>query len=159
MVGIRSGGAMSKIWLVCGLAFGVLVGPVARAASFDPYGVWLRAESGTEFDFYNCANKLCARIVRLAKDDDANALGTVILRNAVKTGEEWRGDIYNLEDGKIYRGVVTLDKPGELKLKGCLLKFLCKSEIWKRAPDQSAATTPGGQPARPAPSPTPGPGH
>ena len=131
----------------------------APAASLDPYGVWVREESGTEFDFYNCANKLCARIVKVAKDEDKTALNTVILRNAVKTGEEWRGDIFNLDNGKIYKGIVTLPNASDLKLEGCLLRFLCKRETWKRAKDQSAASTPGGQPAKPAPSPKPGPGH
>ena len=132
----------------------------APAHALEPYGVWLRAESGTAFDFYNCADKLCAKVISVADPQDKKAVGTVILRNAVRNEDgEWSGDLYNTDDGKIYSGTISVKKPTELTLEGCLLKFLCKTEKWERAPDQSAASTPNGQPVMPAPSPKPGLGH
>lgn len=129
------------------------------ALAFEPYGIWVREESGTKFDFYNCAGKLCAKVIAVAKDSEKKAIGTVILRNAVRKDGAWRGDIYNTDDGKIYSGSVTVDKPDELTLEGCLMRFLCKSETWVRAEDQSAASTPDGKIVMPAPSPKPGLGH
>lgn len=142
------------------LVFGVALAASTPAMAFDPWGVWVRAESGTVFDFYNCAGKLCAKIVSVAKQDERNAIGTVILRNAARDAEGvWRGDIFNTEDGKIYSGAVTVDKANVLTLEGCLMRYLCKSEKWDRASDQTRAATPGGKPALPAPSPKPGLGH
>ena len=132
----------------------------APAQSLEPYGVWLRIESGTAFDFYNCADKLCAKVIAVSKPEDKKAIGTVILRNAVKNEDgEWAGDLYNTQDGKTYAGTIAVAKPTELTLTGCLISFLCKSETWKRAQDQSAASTPNGQPAMPPPPAKPGLGH
>ncbi len=132
----------------------------APAQTMAPYGVWLRMESGTAFDFYNCADKLCAKVIAVSKPQENKAIGTVILRNAVKNDDgEWAGELYNTEDGKIYSGTIAVKKQNELTLTGCLISFLCKSETWKRAQDQSAASTPAGQPAMPPPSPKPGLGH
>lgn len=135
--------------------------PAAGAAPPNPpWGVWVREESGTVFDFYNCAGKLCAKVIGVGKPEESQAIGTVILRNATLDKEGvWRGEIYNTQDGKTYKGGVTLEKPDELTLEGCLISFLCKSEVWKRAEDQSKASTPGGKPAMPAPSGKPGLGH
>lgn len=132
----------------------------AAAEAGAPWGVWYREESGTAFDFYNCADKLCAKVIAVSKPQDSKAVGTVILRNAVKldTGE-WAGDLFNTEDGKTYSGTITIKKADELTLTGCLISFLCKSETWKRAQNQTAASTPGGKPVMPAPSAKPGLGH
>ena len=132
----------------------------APAQSLPPYGVWLRAESGTTFDFYNCAEKLCAKVIAVANPQDKKAIGTVILRNAVKNDDgDWEGDLYNTQNGKTYNGTISVKKPTELTLTGCLISFLCKSEKWERAKDQSAASTPDGEPPMPAPSEKPGLGH
>ncbi|MDE2361746.1 MAG: DUF2147 domain-containing protein [Hyphomicrobiales bacterium] len=132
----------------------------APAQTLSPYGLWRRAESGTTFDFYNCAEKLCAKVISVAKPEEKNAIGTVILRNAVQNDEgDWEGALYNTRDGKTYNGTISVKKPTELTLTGCLISFLCKSEKWERAKDQSAASTPNGQPAMPAPSLKPGLGH
>ena len=137
-----------------------LLASASPALALDPYGVWVRAESGTAFDFYNCADKLCARVIAVARPEDKKAIGTVILRNAVRNGDgDWEGDLYNTEDGKIYAGTISVKKPTELTLQGCLISILCKSETWLRAPDQTAASTPGGLPIMPAPPMKPGLGH
>jgi uncharacterized protein (DUF2147 family) len=142
------------------ICFGALIVAATPAFALDPYGLWLRAESNTTFDFYNCADKLCAKVIAVGKPEEKKAIGTVILRNAVKNKDgEWAGDLYNTEDGKTYTGTISVKKPTELKLEGCLLKYLCKTETWERAPDQTAASTPKGTPAMPAPSVKPGLGH
>ena len=132
----------------------------APGQPLEPYGVWLRMESGTAFDFYNCADKLCAKVIAVTKPEDKKAIGTVILRNAVKNEDgEWAGDLYNTQDGKTYAGTIAVKKPTELTLTGCLISILCKSETWQRAKDQSAASTPNGMPPMPAPPVKPGLGH
>ena len=131
---------------------GAFAGP---ALAFDPYGVWFREESGTKFDFYNCDSKLCARVIDVSKTDDRKVIGTVILRNAAKTGpNEWSGDLYNSKDGKIYSGTITVNSLTDLSLKGCLMIF-CQTEKWVKLPaaEQVASSTPNGKPIMMPPGP------
>ena len=142
------------------LVFGAALAAATPALAFEPWGVWVREESGTSFDFYNCAGKLCAKVIAVSKPEEKDAVGTVILRNAALDKEGvWRGEIYNTENGNIYQGGVKVEKANELTLEGCLIRYLCKSETWRRAEDQAKASTPGGKPAMPAPSAKPGLGH
>lgn len=117
------------------------------AAANDPHGLWLRSEGGVQFSFYDCGKLLCAKVVGAKNAEDQGSIGTVILRGATKTGpNEWRGKLYNAEDGKTYDGFITVDKPNELTLKGCLWGVLCSGETWTRVGPPPAATAPAGRP-------------
>ena len=132
------------------LAVTLLLAAAPAAHAFDPWGIWARDDGGTKFDFFNCDNKLCAKIVDVPKGEERGGIGAVIVRNAEKKGENyWAGEIFNPQDGKTYTGKVKLEKANELILEGCLLGFLCKGETWKRDPDQKLASTPGGKPVGP----------
>ncbi len=97
------------------------------------HGVWLRSgASGEKLEFYDCDGALCARGVAPAPDGSPPA---VVLRHAGKTApNQWKGDLFNPQNGKTYSGTITLDKPNQLTLAGCLIAFLCRSEIWTRVP-------------------------
>jgi hypothetical protein len=45
------------------------------------------------------------------------------------------GDIYNAEDGKSYSVSIWRESPDRLKLKGCLIKFLCQTQTWQQTLD------------------------
>ena len=95
------------------------------------YGVWVRGGHDDEkLEFYDCDGQLCAKEIELQPDGSP---ATVILRHAAKTSpNQWKGELFNPENGKLYSGVITLDKPNQLTLKGCLIAFLCQSETWTR---------------------------
>jgi uncharacterized protein (DUF2147 family) len=122
------------------LAF-VMTSSTARATStLDPHGVWLRPEGGVEFSFYDCGKLLCAKVVGAKKAEDKASIGSVILRGAAQTGpHEWKGKLFNSEDGKTYDGIITVTSADELTLKGCIMGILCGGETWKRAPAPVAA--------------------
>ncbi len=104
---------------------------IARAA--EPYGVWLRPSTGTQVSFYDCAGKLCARIVAVRDQSRKNEVGTVIMRGAAKSGDnKWEGDLLDAESGKVYSGVVTLESATALNLKGCVAMVLCRGESWTK---------------------------
>ena len=44
----------------------------------------------------------------------------------------WRGKVYNPVDGGIYSGSVTLTSADTLKLTGCIIWPLCKTQVWNR---------------------------
>ncbi|PPD43932.1 MAG: hypothetical protein CTY15_08845 [Methylocystis sp.] len=115
----------------------LLTGPAGAVgggdAALDPHGVWLRPEGGEQFSFYDCGAQLCAKLVSVKKGEDEKSIGTVILRGAEKSGpNQWKGKLFNAENGKTYDGVITVKSPTELSLKGCLWGVLCSGETWKR---------------------------
>ena len=109
------------------------------------YGVWVRGGHEDEkLEFYDCEGQLCAKETVLPKDGSP---AIVILRHAAKVApNEWKGPIFNPENSKLYSSTITLDKPNQLTLKGCLIAFLCQSETWTReiaaAPDKTPAPSP-----------------
>jgi uncharacterized protein (DUF2147 family) len=122
-------GGMARLVFAAGLA-GAFAG-TARAD--DPFGTWLRPSTGTQVNFYNCGGKLCAKIVAVKDQNKKGEIGTVIMSGAAKASDtEWRGDLLNTEDGKTYSGVVTLEGPNALNLKGCVAAIFCKGETWQR---------------------------
>jgi uncharacterized protein (DUF2147 family) len=129
--------------LIAGLALALFSTAQARAADAnDPHGLWLRPEGGVQFSFYDCDGLLCAKVVAAKNAEDQSSIGTVILRGAKQTGpNEWKGKLYNAEDGNTYDGFITIKKPGELTLKGCLWGVLCSGETWKRVSAASDAQT------------------
>jgi uncharacterized protein (DUF2147 family) len=95
------------------------------------YGTWQRHGGNSEkLEFYDCDGQLCARGVIPLPDGSPPP---VVLRHAKKTTpNQWKGDLFNPENGKTYFGTITLDTPNQLTLSGCLIAFLCQSETWTR---------------------------
>ena len=54
---------------------------------------------------------------------------------ALKPGQqgEWRGHIYNAEDGQTYDSHVKLAGAGRLRVEGCVMGIMCGGETWSRA--------------------------
>jgi uncharacterized protein (DUF2147 family) len=109
---------------------------VASTSAFaaEPFGTWTRPSTGTQVSFYDCGGKLCGKVVGVKDQTKKDTVGKVIMTGAAKSGDNvWKGDLLNLEDGKTYSGVVTLEGPKALNLKGCALGGLvCKGETWTR---------------------------
>jgi uncharacterized protein (DUF2147 family) len=119
--------------LVKSVAFIVFMTGVSGIASAaDPHGIWIRPSTGTQVNFYDCGGKLCGKIVAVKDQNRKSEVGTVIMRGAVKSGDnQWKGDLLNTDNGKIYAGVATLEGPTALNLKGCVALF-CEGEIWSK---------------------------
>jgi uncharacterized protein (DUF2147 family) len=105
-----------------------MLSPVCAA---EPYGKWVRPSNGAQVDFYNCGGKLCGKVVD--KGASSARVGTVIVSGAAKTGaNEWKGSLLNPDDGKTYKGVISLVGADGLSLKGCALGIFCQGETWRR---------------------------
>ena len=141
-----------RMSVAAALMLGASLGASTAAHAFDPWGVWVREDGSTKFDFYNCDNKLCAKVVEVQKADEKSGIGTVFLRNAEKKGDNyWAGEIYqSARTARPTPARSSSRRRTRLTLQGCLLGFLCKGETWKRDPDQKLASTPGGKPVAPA---------
>ena len=82
-------------------AAAALIAPSAAVAETPIYGVWVREGHPTDkLEFYDCAGKLCARGIQPMVDGSP---APEILRKAAKTApNNWKGDLFNPEDGKTY---------------------------------------------------------
>ena len=95
---------------------------------------------------------MCGKIVSLREPNDASGkpkrddknqdtskrsrplIGVSILNGMQQDRKDrWAGDIYNPEDGKIYKAYMTLTGPRQLLVEGCVLGgLLCKKQRWSR---------------------------
>ena len=123
----------------------------AQAQGRDPTGVWLTKDRDAVIRVDDCGGALCGEVAWLAQPNDkatgkpltdrANAdpskrsrplIGTPIILGMRPAGaNKWTGAIYNADDGKTYKGSITVLGPSTLRIEGCLAVF-CGSQDWKR---------------------------
>lgn len=116
--------------ITCASMFGALSG-IANAA--EPFGNWTRPSTGTQVSFYNCGGKLCGKIIAVKDQARKSTVGTVIMKGAAKASDNtWKGDLLDVDSGKTYSGVVTLQSASALKLEGCVAAVFCRGETWTR---------------------------
>ena len=143
---------------------------VAHAA--DPIGTWQTKDGRARIRTVHCnasGADLCGYVVWLRDPRDRSGrprLDAANREDAKKTrpllGHElmaglrsvsegrYEGDIYNADDGKVYRSEVWSGSPGELSIKGCVAVVLCVTQTWRRVTDvlpgqlRGAADSPAG---------------
>ncbi|UDQ88743.1 DUF2147 domain-containing protein [Xanthobacter autotrophicus] len=130
----------------CLLATSTLVTPAFAA---DPTGLWLTPTRSGQVEISKCGNGLCGRLVsseglkadpalKDVNNSNAGLRGRALKGLTILTGfsggpQEWTGgSIYNAEDGKTYSGTITMDGDNTLKLRGCVVVPLCKTQVWTR---------------------------
>lgn len=127
--------------------------PASAAPPRDPSGVWLTEGSRARIKVEKCGparENLCGYVVWLPPKQVANVdkrnpnprlAGRPVLGHQMIMGlkpnedGEYEGSIYNAEDGKTYDVTIWLENARELKVKGCLVAFLCSTQTWSRVTD------------------------
>ncbi len=130
------------------------VGPVApgqaaaRQAS-TVTGRWLTETHHGVVEITPCGTSICGRLIdgeiirhdpqtRDANNKDATQRqrplkGLMMLHGFHPAGSRWDGgSVYNPEDGGTYHGTLTIIDSQTLKVRGCIVWPLCKSQAWKR---------------------------
>lgn len=119
------------------------------AFAADITGRWRTPGNGGEVEVYRCGGAICGKLISSshlqhdpAATDENNkdaALKTRKLKGLTfLTGftggpNEWTGGkVYNPEDGNTYKGTITAVGADTLKLKGCVVAPLCKTQTWTR---------------------------
>lgn len=65
---------------------------------------------------------------------DRRLRGLLILRASPTGPSRWgKGWVYNPEDGGTYRGSIERLADGRLRLRGCIVAPVCRTQIWTRA--------------------------
>jgi uncharacterized protein (DUF2147 family) len=136
------------------LFLAALLPEVAIAAG--PTGEWLVASKAAHIRIVDCAGLLWGVVSWQARAgvDDKNPdpakrgrpiLGMAVLQ-ALKASapNRWDGALYNSRNGKTYTGGILLLGPDRVRVRGCVLGFLCGGEDWTRVDhvdDKAAAGT------------------
>jgi len=121
----------------------------APALAQDVTGLWQTQTNGGQVEISRCGNSLCGKLVtsnhiktdptvKDEKNKDASLRGRTLknmqmLYDFTGGPTKWTGGkVYNAADGGTYSGTITLLSANELKLKGCIVAPLCKTEKWTR---------------------------
>ncbi len=112
-------------------------------------GQWRTPEANAIVQLYDCDAAVCGKLVdsdrikaNPAVADDKNhaeALrlrplkGLVFINGFTGGPTEWKGgSVYNPDDGGTYHGSLRLVDPDTLKLTGCIIVPLCRTDVWHR---------------------------
>jgi uncharacterized protein (DUF2147 family) len=108
------------------------------SASPDPTGIWINDTGRGAIEIKHCGDALCGNVVWVKNAADMNGCGKQIIGNVSPVGNgRWdNGWIYSPERGRKYNVEITPLKDGKLRVTGYAgLKFLSKTMIWTRAPE------------------------
>ncbi|KZL06677.1 hypothetical protein PsAD2_04190 [Pseudovibrio axinellae] len=134
---------MKAIILKASLAATLSIGLTTSALAADAAGTWLRANGSAKIKIAKCGGGLCGNIVWLKKPSKdihnkdpklrgRSLIGTQTILGMKPNGDSnWKGKIYNAEDGKTYSGNLKLVSANKLKVEGCVMVF-CRGETWTR---------------------------
>lgn len=123
-----------------------------------PEGRWISANGNVEVDVAHCGPAWCGTITRVLSQqsmsrpgevmtpvDTRPALGMTILKDFVAEDVDegnpttWRGHIYNRENGKTYRCLMSLDASGSLVLRPYVgLPLFGQTQVWRRVGSSSS---------------------
>ena len=124
----------------------------ASASASPPglLGLWRTQEEQGVVEIFRCDSALCGRVVDAASlrenpdqrdihnSDEAlrerRVKGLVILENFTGGPRKWTGGpLYDPKTGDGAKsGSLTLKGTDTLKVKGCLVAFLCRTQTWTR---------------------------
>jgi len=137
---------MFRTTLIAVAALGALAGPAFAA---DVTGLWATPTNGGQVEIARCGNSLCGKLVSSAhikadpalkdiKNKDAaqrarTLKGLQMLYDFTGGPAKWNGGkVYNPDDGGTYSGTIEMLSDNQLKLKGCIMAPLCKTQVWNR---------------------------
>lgn len=126
-------------------------GAVAQMA--EPSGVWIVANGNARVRVGPCGEAYWgvidwARNPNVDKNNPDPAkrsrpvIGMPILLEMKPAGpNEWKGEIYNAENGKTYDGKMSVAGPDALKISGCVFGGLfCGGQTWERFKEEGTAS-------------------
>ncbi len=109
----------------------------SASAASDPTGIWMNDTGRGAVEIKQCGANLCGHVVWVKSASDASGCGKPVIGDVAPVGGgRWdNGWIYSPERGRKYDVELTPLANGNLKVVGYAgMKFLSKTMIWKRAP-------------------------
>jgi uncharacterized protein (DUF2147 family) len=138
--------AMLRTIMIAVATAGVLAGPALAA---DATGLWQAEMNGAQIEIFRCGASLCGKLISSdriktnpAQKDENNrdpaqrgrpVKNLQMLYGFTGGPSKWiGGKVYNPDDGGTYSGTIELIGDTQLKLKGCIVAPLCKTQVWTR---------------------------
>ena len=129
----------------------LLMGALAlsNAGSDDAVGRWKTQTDNGIVEIVKCGASICGRLItsdQLRADPDLldsrnkdpslrsrRLSGLTVLGGFTRSEDGWTGGtIYNGQDGGTYKATATVIDTKHLKIKGCIVWPLCKTQTWTR---------------------------
>ncbi|PHS23893.1 MAG: hypothetical protein COA85_08995 [Robiginitomaculum sp.] len=100
-------------------------------------GNWNRSSENWIVNFYMCGDKLCGKVTSgegVDKNTGGPVVGVNMLFDLKKVDENrWKGKMYDPVGGGTYAGHVKVLDDNTVKMSGCMMGIMCRSETWSRA--------------------------
>jgi uncharacterized protein (DUF2147 family) len=107
-------------------------------------GIWLDKDGGM-VSIRNCGDSMCGTIASVSTRDGGaanprNRVGVPVLIGMRPSGpNKWTGQLYNVDDGKTYKGNLIELGPDSIRIEGCAL-FICGGENLTRVKSTASST-------------------
>ena len=123
------------------MALAIAVHAPAAGGAPSVAGLWKTQGDGGLACIEACGEWVGGRIATPAPPGDPAVEGLLIMKLAPLGPDRWgNGWILNPEDGSRYRASIVLTSDGRLRLRGCLIAPLCRTQTWTRAAEASRRT-------------------
>jgi len=130
-------------------AAAALAASTAQASPEALTGRWATPTRHGVVEITPCGPSICGRLVdsdglranpqlrdihnKDAAQNGRPLKGLLMLQGFAPAANGWDGGtVYNAEDGGTYKATITMVDADTLKLRGCIVWPLCKSQTWKR---------------------------
>jgi len=140
---------MKSLWALAAATLAALPLSASAQTGANVVGRWQTPTRHGVVEITACGNSVCGRLVdsdglranpalrdvhnKDVAQRERQLKGLLILQGFSSKGSEWTGGtIYNAEDGGTYQATLTPAGPDTLKLKGCIVWPLCKTQVWTR---------------------------
>jgi uncharacterized protein (DUF2147 family) len=128
----------------------IIMSLLAAAPTADSViGNWKTETRNGIVDIHRCGSSICGTLVtsdgirdnpgfKDINNKDASQRNRVLKGIMMLQGFSWEdgawnnGQVYNPDDGRIYKGRITPVDADHLKLRGCVFVPLCKTQTWTR---------------------------
>ncbi|MEE4452718.1 DUF2147 domain-containing protein [Novosphingobium resinovorum] len=141
--------AMLALVSAAGIASPIAVGPAWAADANSVIGTWRTPSKHGVVEIERCGGSICGKLTssdNIQKNPDLKDVnnkdtskrdrrlkGVQMLGGFKQDSSTWSGGtIYNPEDGGTYKATITPTGADSLKLKGCIVWPLCKTQTWTR---------------------------
>jgi len=113
-------------------------------------GRWITKDTKALVEIAPCGTRMCGHIIRVLSGvknppttDTRNPdhaqrqrplVGLPVIIDFVDRGDKWQGKLYSPEDGLFVKGSLSRNADGTLAVHGCAFIFICRDQVWHRAP-------------------------
>ena len=116
-----------------------LASPASAASLLE--GHWTNPQENIVVHIAPCGAALCGRAIsgsprakaKAIRSGFGNLVGAPLMKDLVPAGAgQWKGSMIVPDRNLHAPGKVQMIDANRIKVSGCVLAFLCKSQVWKR---------------------------